>query len=53
MIMIESDHDILIEIRIIQRELQKQFSNHLTHHFKYQVLAWSLILGSLVALLLK
>lgn len=34
-------------------ELKKDFENHLQHHFRYNILAWSVALGALVALLVK
>jgi len=45
-----SDHDILIELKVILEELKKDFDNHLSHHFRYTLLACSVALGTIVTL---
>ena len=44
------DHDILIELRVILKELKKDFENHLIHHFRYTILAWGIALSAIVTL---
>lgn len=43
-------HDLLIEMNTILKELKKDFDNHLVHHFRYNILAWSVALGAIVTL---
>jgi hypothetical protein len=43
-------HDLLIEMNTILKELKKDFDNHLIHHFRYSILAWSVALGSIITL---
>ena len=43
-----SDHDILICLEVKLKELKKDFENHLEHHFRYNVLAWTITLGALI-----
>lgn len=43
-----SDHDVLICLEVKIKELQKGFDNHLNHHFRYNILAWTVTLGALV-----
>ncbi len=42
------DHDLLIEVNTKQDILMQQFTNHLQHHFRYNILAWSITLGALI-----
>jgi len=46
----QSDHDILIEVKTIVEGLKEQFDNHLTHHFRYNLMAWGVALGAIVTL---
>jgi len=46
----DSDHDILIELKVILEELKRDFDNHLQHHFRYTLLAWSVALGAIITL---
>ena len=46
----DSDHDILIELKVILEELKKDFDNHLCHHYRYTMLASSVALGAIVTL---
>lgn len=45
-----SDHDILIEMNTTLKELKVDFDNHLSHHFRYSILACSVALGAIVTL---
>jgi hypothetical protein len=45
-----SDHDILIELKVILEELKRDFDNHLAHHFRYSILACSVALGAIITL---
>ncbi len=45
-----SDHDDLIEIKTKLNILMSQFDNHLKHHFRYNILAWTVALGAIVSL---
>lgn len=44
------DHDLLIEINTTLKELKVDFDNHLVHHFRYNILAWSIAAGAIVTL---
>jgi len=46
------DHDKIIEINVKLDGLIEQFSNHLKHHFRYSILAWSITLTALISLIL-
>lgn len=45
-----NDHDLLVEVNTILKELKTDFDNHLQHHFRYTLLAWSVALGAIVTL---
>jgi len=45
-----NDHDNIIEIKTILKELKTDFENHLSHHFRYTLLAWSIAAGAIVTL---
>lgn len=45
-----NDHDLLIEVHTILRELKVDFDNHLCHHYRYTMLASSVALGAIVTL---
>ncbi len=45
-----SDRDLLICLEVKLKELQKAFENHLVHHFRYTLLAWSLALGAIITM---
>lgn len=45
-----NDHDILICLEVKLKELQVHFQNHLSHHFRYNLLAWSVAAGAIVTL---
>lgn len=47
-----TDHDLLIRIDERTEDLEKQFSNHLQHHFRYSILAWTVTLGALVTMVI-
>lgn len=54
--MIDNDHDLLIEVVTILKELKKDFDNHLQDHKKYMIMAWTTCIGlviTLVTLILK
>lgn len=46
----QSDHDLLIRIDERTEILERHFDNHLKHHFRYNLLAWSVALGAIVTL---
>lgn len=46
----DEDHDILIRLEVILKELKIDFDNHLKHHFRYSVMAWGIALGAIVTL---
>ena len=46
----DTDHDILIRVETKQNALMKQFSNHLSHHFHYSIMAWGIALSAVVSL---
>lgn len=48
----QTDHDLLICIDVKLKELREDFKNHLSHHFRYNVMAWSVALGAIVSLVL-
>ncbi len=45
-----NDHDLLIEVHTILKELKVDFDNHLQHHRKYMYLAWSTAIGAIITL---
>lgn len=45
-----SDHDDLIEIKTILKELKMDFDNHLQDHKKYMYLALSTAIGAIITL---
>ena len=47
-----NDHDLLIRIDERMEDMEKQFANHLQHHFKYSILAWTVTLGALVTMVI-
>jgi len=49
---IQTDHDLLIRIDERTKNFETQMMNHLKHHFRYNVLAWTVALGAIVSLLL-
>lgn len=48
----KSDHDLLICIDVKLKELKTGFENHLQHHFRYTIMAWTATIGLVVALIL-
>jgi uncharacterized membrane protein (DUF106 family) len=44
----ESDHDKLIRIDERTARIEQWQSNHMEHHFRYMLLAWTVTLGALV-----
>lgn len=46
----KSDHDILIRLDERVERIDKWCSNHDTHHFRYNILAWSVAAGAIVTL---
>lgn len=49
----QSDHDLLIVMNTKLDILEKQFSNHLKHHFLFTLSAWGVTLAALIGLILK
>lgn len=43
----------LIKIETILNELKVDFDNHLSHHFRYSVMAWGIVLVALIGLIIK
>lgn len=51
-----NDHDLLVEMNTILKELKLDFDNHLQDHKKYMFMAWTTSIGliiTLVTLLIK
>ncbi len=48
----QDDHDLLVRIDERQQTFAKQMENHLRHHFRYNILAWTVALGAIVSLIL-
>lgn len=48
-----SDHDEIIKIQTKLDVLIKQFDNHLNHHFRYNILAWTIALAAFIGMLIK
>jgi hypothetical protein len=46
--MIQTDHDLLIRIDERTEDLERNFDNHLAHHFRYSILAWTITIGALI-----
>jgi hypothetical protein len=47
------EHDLLIRIDEQLKELKKDFENHLAHHFRYNLMAWSITIAALIGLYFK
>lgn len=47
-----SDHDLLIRVDTVVGDLKTDFENHLQHHFRYTIMAWTATIGLVVALIL-
>lgn len=45
-----NDHDLLVEVNTILKELKRDFDNHLQDHKKYMYLALSTAIGAIVTL---
>jgi len=45
-----NDHDLLVEVNTILKELKVDFDNHLVHHFRYSLLAWGVALSAIITL---
>jgi len=48
----DDTRDKLIEIEVKLDNLICNFENHLAHHFRYSVMAWTLSAGAILSLLL-
>jgi len=48
-----TDHDLLIRIDERLKTVENNQENHLRHHFRYNLLAWTVALGALISLLIK
>lgn len=46
------DRDLLVRIDERTKTFEQQMDNHLKHHFRYNILAWSVALGAIVSLIL-
>lgn len=47
-----TDHDILIRLDEKVDDMREKLRNHLLHHFRYTLLAWSIAGSTIVALIL-
>ncbi len=47
----KEDRDLLIRIDERTKTFEKQMSNHLVHHFRYNLLAWTVTLGAVISLI--
>lgn len=48
----QSDHDVLLEVKSDVKWLKEGFNNHLKHHFRYNIMAWSAAISAIIALIL-
>jgi len=48
-----SDHDLLVCIEVKLKGLEKQFNNHIVHHWAVTIPVLVIALGLLIALLTK
>lgn len=46
------DHDILIRLEENVGDIKESLDNHLAHHFRYNLFAWSVAAGAVVAIIL-
>ena len=46
-----NDHDLLVEVNTILKELKTDFDNHLRDHKKYMFMAWTTSIGLIVTLI--
>ena len=49
---VQTDHDLLVRIDERTKAFERQMVNHLNHHFRYNILAWTVALGAIVSLIL-
>ena len=56
---LQTDHDLLVRIDERSRAYEHRMDgfdvkmdNHLKHHFRYNILAWTVALGAIVSLIL-
>lgn len=47
-----SDHDLLIRVDERTGRIDKWCANHVEHHFRYTIMAWTATIGLVVALIL-
>ena len=47
----QDDHDLLVRIDERTQTFGRQMDNHLKHHFRYNLLAWTVALGAIVSLI--
>ena len=47
-----NDHDLLVRIDERTKTFEQQMTNHLAHHFRYTILAWSVSIGAIISLIL-
>ena len=45
-----NDHDLIIEVVTILKELKTDFDNHLQDHKKYMFMAWTTSIGLIINL---
>lgn len=52
----QTDHDLLVRIDERLKNVEKQIENHLSHHFRATIIAWSItataIMSTIIALLI-
>ena len=49
---VQTDHDLLVRIDERTKTFERQMENHLKHHLRYSLLAWSVALGAIIRLIL-
>lgn len=49
---VQTDHDLLVRIDERTKAFGRQMENHLKHHFRYNLLAWTVALGAIVSLII-
>lgn len=40
----------IVETKVLLEQLNANFTNHLAHHFRYSMFAWSVAIGMIVTL---
>ena len=46
-----TDHDLLVRIDVRVAQMERWATNHDTHHFRYNLLAWSVAISAIISLI--